>query len=98
MAFFNFSRSKAGHKQFVNESEFIRNLNQQIEWSSQTLTALRKIDITEAKKLKIEYFFYTNDLEKATLLANSLKELNYEVEYGRSAGENKDLIVTGWTT
>ena len=62
-----------------------------------TMTELRKIDITDDHYLKLEFFFYTNTLEKAGELAQELEKLNYEVQFGTSASDKKLFIITGWT-
>ena len=51
-----------------------------------------------SKKAKLEFFFYTNTSEKAAQLAEELKVLSYDVDFGESQGDQNLLIITGWTT
>jgi regulator of RNase E activity RraB len=64
----------------------------------QVLDQLYKLNITEEKELKLEYFFYTNTLDKAEKFAKEIEKLNYSVEHGVSAGDKKLFIITGWTS
>lgn len=85
-------------KQFVSETAFNSNLNNQMQMTPQTLEQLRQRNITADKELKLEYFFYTNTAEKAAQLATEIAKLSYAVEYGMSGDEEELFIVTGWTT
>jgi hypothetical protein len=83
---------------FVSEKAFQKNLAQQVTMTPQTLTQLRKYNVTPQKSLKLEYFFYTDTNEKAVALAEVLKQKGYSVEYGQGAGKKGELVVTGWTS
>ena len=98
MGLFNFLKPKSSSGQFVSETDFNNNLDGQLEMTPQTLVQLRKLNVTEDKELKLEYFFYTNTAEKAEQLATEIAKLNYTVEHGVSAGDKNLFIVTGWTT
>lgn len=63
-----------------------------------TLDHLRNYGVSDDSKLRIEFFFYSKTLIKAELLAKELRNLNYEVETGKSAGNKNLFIITGWTT
>jgi regulator of RNase E activity RraB len=98
MGIFNFLKPKKSSNRFVTEEAFTANLNKQAKWTSTTLKQLRNLNVTSDKLLKLEFFFYTNTIEKATALASELNSFSYEVNYGISASNNKEYIVTGWTT
>ena len=64
----------------------------------QTVSQLRKHDVTEESLLKLEYFFYTNTKEKAEGLAQKLADTGYTGSYDNSASDKKQFVVTGWTS
>ena len=85
-------------RKFVSETAFIENREGQMEVVPQILEQLRNLNVTAENELKLEYFFYTNKVEKAKQLATEIEKLNYTVEYDIAAGDNKSFVVTGWTT
>jgi Regulator of ribonuclease activity B len=84
-------------KRFVEESTFRSNLATQLQMTPMVLEQLRGLGVTPARRLKLEFFFYTNTQDKAESLAKALKDLHYQVELGTSASNKKQLMVTGWT-
>lgn len=96
MGFFDFLKPKTD-KKFVSENDFKTNQSRQVEMAPQTLAQLRNLNVSESQNLKLEFFFYTNNLEKAGALANELEKLNYSVEFGQSAGDKKLFVITGWS-
>lgn len=98
MGLFDFLKSKSNSKQFVSEASFNSNLHKQLQLTPLTLDELRKLNIDSDEELKLEYFFYTNTLEKASQLAVELKKLNYTIQHDVSANDKKIFIITGWTT
>jgi hypothetical protein len=97
MGIFDFLKPKSGNKEFVNEKAFDKNRALQMQLAPKTLEQLYKLDVTEEKELKLEYFFYTNTTEKAEQLSKELEKLNYSVHHGLSASNKKLFIITGWT-
>ena len=93
---FLFGNSSANDR-YVSEASFKKNLANQVNMSSQTIEQLRKYDVSDKDKLKLEFFFYTNSKEKSISIAEKLAEKGYSVEYGKSAGDNDSFIITGWT-
>lgn len=83
---------------YVGETGFRKNLALQLTMSPQTVTQLRKLGVTAETNLKLEFFFLTDKEAKGKALAKELKNLQYQVEYGRAAGDSDLVIVTGWTT
>ncbi len=63
-----------------------------------TLERLRELKVASDRKLKLEYFFYTNAQQKGDSLADHLRSLGYQVEVKTSASSKKQILVTGWTT
>lgn len=98
MGLFDFLKSKSNNNQFVSKDMFVKNRDKQIQMTRQTLNELRKHDVTVDEELKLEYFFYTNTAEKAEKLALEIAKMEYTVQHGVSAGDDKLFIVTGWTT
>ena len=99
MGLFDFLRPKQNsNNQFVTEQAFKSNLTKQMQMTPQTMEQLRKINVSADKELKLEYFFYTNTVDKAKLFADEIEKFNYEVKYGQSAGDKKSFVITGWTT
>ncbi len=90
-------KPKSNSKQFVSETAFNSNRDNQMQMTPQTLHQLRNLNVEDDKELKLEYFFYTNTAEKAVQFAAEIGKLNYSVHHGVSAGDKKLFIITGWT-
>jgi regulator of RNase E activity RraB len=84
-------------KKFVAEDSYKKNKVNQVNTAPQILKQLRALGVTETQELKLEYFFYTNSINKAKNLADEIKEMNYSVKHGKSAGDKKLFVITGWT-
>ncbi len=84
-------------KRFVSQKEFEENLEKQMALTPQTLRQLRTYNVTREKRRKLEFFFYTNTVEKAAALAAELLSKNYEVNHRPSTSNAKVQIITGWT-
>jgi regulator of RNase E activity RraB len=97
MGLFGFLKN-IGNRQFVSELAFENQVAKQMQMTPLTMKELRKLDVNKEKELKLEYFFYTNTVQKANSLAHELEKLNYQVKSGQSAGDKKLFIITGWTT
>jgi regulator of RNase E activity RraB len=98
MGFFElFSSKQNPEKKFVTEDLYKKNKDTQVKMASQTLKQLRDLGVIETKELKLEYFFYTNTSDKAQNLADEIQKLNYTVEHGKSAGDKKLFVISGWT-
>ena len=85
-------------KRFVSEEAFETNLETQMAMTPQTLQQLRNYNIAPENRRQLEFFFYTNTVEKAVALAAELKDRNYEVDHRPSASDAKVQLITGWTT
>jgi regulator of RNase E activity RraB len=98
MGFFDLFISKQNQdKKFVTEDSFKRNRENQNRMAPYTIKQLRELGVTETNELKLEYFFYTNSIEKAKNLADEIQKMNYSVSYGKSAGDKTLFVITGWT-
>jgi len=86
-------------ERYISESTFKKNVQKQKEMSGQTLSQLSKYGVGGDSELSLEFFFYTDDQNKANDLAIELKKLNYSIDtVDKSAGDPKLWAVTGWTT
>jgi len=96
MALFNFLK---GNDSFVSENRYKKNIAKQREMNKVLLKQFNTMGISEDSSLKLEFFFYTDQEDKANNLAIELHKLNYNIEKaGTSAGKNKLYVVTGWST
>ena len=93
--FDRFKRKNADR--YLNGSKFRESLTSQLAMTPKTLEKLRGYGVTSDKKWKVEFFFYSNTLDKVQALAKELNEFGYGVETGSSAGKEKAFIATGWT-
>ena len=88
-----------GSKKYISEAALKSSLAKQSEMNSQTLDQLRNYGVTSDSKLKLEFFFYTNEQDKASNLSIDLKEIGYEIEtVDKAANEDKLWVISGWTT
>jgi tetratricopeptide (TPR) repeat protein len=86
-------------KRFVSKTKYKKIVSLQKKMNLKTLDLLKKYGITENSELKLEIFFYTNELNKANNLVKELKKLNYKIEtVDNSAHDTNQFVITGWTT
>ena len=78
--------------------QFQQNLALQVRMTPQTLEQLRKHGVSDDSMLRLEYFFYTDDKDKAAALHRALAKLGYEGKFERSASTDSAFVITGWTT
>lgn len=97
MGLFDFFKANSG-EQFVTEKQFSDNSETQVRMAPETLKQLRDIGVDEDKELKLEFFFYSNSLDKVGKLSDELKKLGYDLGFGPSSGDKKLFVSTGWTT
>jgi regulator of RNase E activity RraB len=83
---------------YTTEKDYQHNRSLQTQMASNTLRALVEHGVKANETLKLEYFFYTNTIDKAVELVDELKQKGFEVEHSKSLGEKNAYIVTGWTT
>ena len=83
---------------YVTEDKVRASLPGQLQGNRQILDQLAGLGVTPEHQLRLEYFFYTNTAAKAESLAGAVAGLGYEVTHGKSAGDPRSWVVTGWTT
>ena len=66
--------------------------------SSRVLELMKEYGDAGKGSRQIEFFFYADSIEKAHLLANKLRGLDYKLEVVNSASPNEQLLINGWTT
>lgn len=87
-----------GNKKYVSDSALKSSLRKQSEMNSQTLSQLSNHGVGIESELKLEFFFYTNEQDKASNLAIDLKAMDYKIEtVDKAAGDDKLWVVSGWT-
>ncbi len=69
----------------------------QVESIPKILSQIRKAGIGEDRELNLEYFFYTNTLQKAQEFSNNLLKLGYDAHFGAAVGEKNAFVVKGFT-
>jgi hypothetical protein len=83
---------------FVSEERMSENLTEQIQMVPVIITQFKKYyNVIDDTKQRLEYFFYTNTIDKAQALAEGLKRLRYIGSFGISAGKKNLFIITGKT-
>ena len=98
MGFFDlFSSKHDPNKRFVTEILYQKNKLNQVNMSPKTLKHLRNLGVSDTSELKLEYFFYTNSVDKAKNLADAIQKLNYTVKYDKAVLDKKLFVITGWT-
>lgn len=85
-------------KQFVSENDFTANQDKQFRLSIESLVSLRDAAVEEEDELKIDYFFYTNTLEKAQKLEKEIQKLGYIVNHGIASHDKNLFVISGRTT
>lgn len=85
-------------KQFVSEIDFIENRGKQSHAAIETLVRLRDSAVEEEDELKIDYFFYTDTLEKSQVLATEIKKLDYTIHNDVTSNNKKLFVISGRTT
>lgn len=88
----------SSQKTYVSKEERQDNLDSQVLAASKVLELMRDYGDSGEGERKIEFFFYTDSLVKAHMLANHLRKLDYSVEVEKSAHSQKLLLINGWTT
>ena len=97
MEILRFFKSKK-KKQFVSETEFILNQHKQFRTATGALVSLRDSEIEEEDELKIDYFFYTDNLEKSQKLKKEIQKIGYIVNHGPTNQGKNLFVIAGRTT
>jgi len=83
---------------FLSPERHFEATQKQLASTPQTIAALRGFGVTPEMQLKLEYFFYSNALDKGRALATALLALGYSAEAKAAAHDPSLCVVTGWTT
>ena len=59
---------KSSNGQFVTEKQFQNNGDKQVELAPQALNQLRELGVTADKELKLEFFFYSNTIDRKSVV------------------------------
>lgn len=85
-------------KQFVSKENFISNQDKQFRLSIESLVSLRDLSVEEEDELNIDYFFYTDTLEKSQKLEKELLKLDYTVNHRTNSHDKNFFEISGRTT
>jgi len=97
MEILSFFKSKQ-KKQFVSETDFILNQHKQFRTATESLVSLRDSEVEEDDELKIEYFFYTDNLEKSQKLEKEIQKIGYIVNHEPAIQDKNLFVIAGKTT
>jgi regulator of RNase E activity RraB len=92
-----FSLSQMVPDKFVSQIAYETNFNRQVNGVDGILRQLRKQKITSQSEMKVEFFFYTNAMQKAGMLSKKLMALGYQVKSRPAASGKDEIVVTGLT-
>jgi regulator of RNase E activity RraB len=85
-------------RRFLTPQDAQRKLQAQLEANAAMLDKLALAGVSPEDSFRIEYYFYTDTVQKARALASDLGRLGYEAEYRPSTSREGLTLVTGWTT
>lgn len=85
-------------KQFVSEIDFIANRAKQSHAAIENLVSLRDLAVEEEDELRIDYFFYTDTLEKSQVLTKEIQKLDYIVHSDVASHDKNLFVIRGRTT
>ena len=83
---------------FVSKKESEDDMDRQADATAKVLELMRDFGDTGEGTRKIEFFFYASRIEKAHILANQLRQLDYDLEVVNSADSDQQFLINGWTT
>ena len=87
--------SKSSSNPYQTEAQFEANLARQVSMARQALAQMREY---EDREYRLEFFFYTNNMNNAEALNSKLVELGYDSQCGESVADPALFVTTGWTT
>ena len=95
MGIINFHTPK--NKRHVSEASFQTNAQRQSAAAPQVLGILKRHSLSDTNLRCLEFFFYTNTIEKAKSLAAELKKKEYTIAYREAGYPKNQFVITGWT-
>lgn len=84
-------------KQVVNEEKFESGNEAQESATSILMDLVRNADVSVNGELLLDFFFYTNQKEKAQELTNALRKFGYVVRIGERTASDLKYSITGQT-
>ena len=90
------SCSGSAGNRYITQSKMVENMEEQVKMCRETLGQLYQLNLTPKDKLKLEFFFYTDEKSQAELLASELTALGYRAK-SRLATNGNEYVVNGWT-
>ena len=88
------SGSKSSSGPYQTEAQFESNLARQVSMARKALAQMQEC---EDREYRLEFFFYSNNLNNAEALNSKLVDLGYDSQCGESAGDPFLFVTTGWT-
>lgn len=85
------------NKRHVSEESFRTNTQRQAAAAPQVLGIIKQHSLSDTNLRCLEYFFYTNTIEKAKLLAAELHKKEYSVAFREDGYRKNQFVITGWT-
>ncbi len=76
---------------FVSKKESEDDMDRQADATAKVLELMRDFGDTGEGTRKIEFFFYASRIEKAHILANQLRQLDYDLEVVNSADSDQQF-------
>lgn len=90
--------SKANKGIFVKKNEYKRNLTLQKKMSIKTIQQLENSLNGQVDRLNLEFFFYTNNQQKAEKLQEALLSIGYFSKIQKVSNEESVHLITGWSS
>jgi regulator of RNase E activity RraB len=95
MSLFSFITKRTDR--FLSDKDHRKNVKLQLSMTPQTLKQLHSYGVNDNSKLKLEFFFFTDQSEKAEKLKSALDDKSYSIRELHLT-ENQHWIISGWTT
>lgn len=83
---------------FVSDKNLKANIEEKIKMIPKTIEELRKLNVSENDEMRIEYFFYSNSIKNAKLLANEIQKLNYSFHLDVFPEKKHLTLLSGFTS
>ncbi|TCN59544.1 hypothetical protein D0809_06470 [Flavobacterium circumlabens] len=91
MEILSFLKPKKSKRQ-ISENDFTANQGKHLRLATESLVRLRDAGVEEEHELKIDYFYYSDSLEKVRKLEKEIQNMDYMVNY-KPASHDKNLFV-----
>ncbi|MBZ4033739.1 ribonuclease E inhibitor RraB [Flavobacterium sp. 17A] len=88
---------KPKKKRTLSENDLNANLDRHYRIATESLVSLRDIGVEEEDELKIDYFFFSDTVEKAQILETEMKNMDFIVNYGTASHDKSLFVISGRT-